>query len=126
MKTTPISIFNDSGTGGAAGAKPGKTDPSGTVYSLPWSANVYGLHVESTGTLSGTLTCWTSDKPEPDLTDDDDWVQDTGFSPTNPAGAPVKFRDDVNNSNARWKRLKYVHGSGTGKLFGYVTGQASS
>jgi hypothetical protein len=61
-----------------------------------------------------------TDKPNPSVTDDTDWVQDTAFSPTNPAGAAVKFRDDLGNAKALHKRFKYVHSSGSGTVFGYV------
>lgn len=123
MKTKPVSVFNDRDTSGSASyITQGKTNPTGTVYSDPWSADTYGLHVEYTGTLTGALTQWVSDKPDPDRTSDDDWIEDSAFTPTDPAGSPGKFRDDVTNSNARWKRLKYEHSSGSGKLYAHVTG----
>lgn len=95
-----------------------------TVYSLHWTgedADGYGLSVFTTGTLTGTFTLWGTDKPLPNLTDDSDWIQDTGFTPTNPAGAAVKFRDDGGNAKANKKRLKYVSASGTGNVSGFVT-----
>lgn len=96
-----------------------------TYYSRIWGGlgnqDGYGLHVVTDGTLTGTWTLWMSDKRDPVLTSDADWVQDTGFSPTNPAGAASKFRDDTSTAKARWKRLKYVNASGTGNIFAYVT-----
>jgi hypothetical protein len=62
-----------------------------------------------------------SDKPNPDQTNDNDWVQDTGFAPTNPAGSAGKMRDDTGNAKAYRKRIKYVNASGTGLLTGFVT-----
>lgn len=124
MKTTPQSIFNTAGTGSAADILEG-ISPTGTntYFSQPWSAPTYGLQIVSTGTLTGTLTLWMSDKVNPDRTAVTDWVQDSGFSPTNPAGSAVNFRDDVTNANARWKMIRYVNASGTGTLKGFVTGQ---
>lgn len=119
------SVFNNGSTTDAnAPAPEGKVNPTGTVYSSMWSGyfrDGYGLHVQYTGTLTGTLTLWMSDKRNPSEADDSDWVQDTTFSPTNPAGAAGKFRDDGGNAKALRKRLKYVHSSGAGTLFGYVT-----
>lgn len=103
---------------------PGVTNPSGTIYSAPWSgrlADGYGLMVNYTGTLTGTFTLWMSDKLKPSLADDTDWVQDTAFAPTNPAGGAGKFRDDTSNAKSAWKRLKYVQSSGTGVITAYVS-----
>ena len=102
---------------------PGVVNPTGTIYSAAWTgrhADGSALTVITTGTLTGTFTLWMTDKPNPSLADDTDWVQDSGFAPTNPAGAAVKFRDDLGNAKAMHKRLKYVHASGTGTIFGYV------
>lgn len=94
-----------------------------TIYSDPWSgedSDGSGLTFFSTGTLTGTLTLWMTDKPLPDMASDNDWVQDTGFAPTNPAGAPVKFRDDLGNAKAHKKRLKYVNAGGAGNIQAFV------
>lgn len=95
-----------------------------TYYSAPISGNKtdgMGLHLQWTGTPTGTFTLWMSDKPHPSLTDDADWVQDTGFSPTNPAGSASKMRDDTSNAKAKWKRVKYVNSGGSGVLYGWAT-----
>jgi hypothetical protein len=81
----------------------------------------YGLTVMTTGTLAGTWTLWMTDDLDPYLGDDTAWVQDTSFSPTNPAGAATKFRDDTTGAKARHKRLKFVPSSGAGNLIAYVT-----
>lgn len=97
----------------------GVVNPTGTVYSAPWSgrlADGYGATIAATGTLTGAFTLWMTDKLKPSLADDTDWVQDTTFAPTNPAGAAVQFRDDASNAKAAWKRLKYVHTSGSGTI----------
>lgn len=95
-----------------------------TYYSTKWTAqwsSVFGFMIQWTGTPTGTLTLWASDKENPDETTDNDWVQDAIFSPTNPAGSAGKFRDNVDNGVARWWRVKYVNASGSGSLFTYVT-----
>lgn len=84
-------------------------------------ADGYGLQLQWTGTPNGTFTLWMSDKLNPGLADDTDWVQDTTFAPTNPAGAAGKFRDDASNSKSLRKRIKYVNSSSAGTLFGWVT-----
>lgn len=91
-----------------------------TKFTSQWS-DVFGMMVQWSGTPTGTLTLWASDKEMPSETDDADWVQDTTFSPTNPAGSAGKFRDNVANGVARWWRLKYVNASGSGTLLAYVT-----
>lgn len=81
----------------------------------------FALHLFWTGTPTGTLTLWYSDVENPILTSDNDWVQDSTWSPTNPAGSAAKFRSDANGSHARWKRVKYVNASGSGVLYGRAT-----
>lgn len=95
-----------------------------TYYSTKWTAqwsDIFAHTVQWTGTPAGTLTLWMTDKEAPSEADDSDWVQDTTYSPTNPAGAAGKFRDNVANGAARWVRIKYVNASGSGTIFGYVT-----
>lgn len=97
---------------------------AGTTYTTKFSghwSDVFALMIQWTGTLAGTLTLWATDKEQPDETSDNDWVQDTTFSPTNPAGSAGKFRDNVANGVARWWRIKYVNTSGAGSLFCYAT-----
>lgn len=95
-----------------------------TYYSKMWSGNnadSVALHLEWSGTPTGTFTMWFSDKPNPSEADDTDWVQDTSFSPTNPSGSASKFRDDMVIAPALRQRLKYVNASGSGTLKGWVT-----
>ncbi len=125
-------VFTERSTSDSnAPAKPGvAVSSTNTYYSDPVSARLghlngdgYGAHFWWTGTPTGTLTCWISDKEQPDRTSDADWVQDSGFSPTNPAGSASAFHDDVENTRARWKRFKYVNASGSGVLYCVVTAQ---
>lgn len=123
---TPVSIYNTrSGTDANAPVTVGTTVSStSTFYSDMWSGadnDGYSLSVFFTGTPTGTFTQWFTDKPQPSLADDTDWIQDTSFSPTNPAGAAGKFGDPVGNAKGFRKRLKYVNASGTGVITAYVT-----
>lgn len=93
-----------------------------TFYSVPWySDDGQSITVFATGTMTGTFTLWHTDVDTPVLTSDVDWVQDTAFAPTNPAGADVKFTDNTAVHKSRWKRLKYVNASGTGTVKAWMT-----
>lgn len=95
-----------------------------TVYSDMWSgesSDGFNLSVFTTGTITGTWTLWMTDMPYPGLTNDNDWIQDTTFAPTNPAGAASKYQDATGNSKAYRKRLKYVNASGTGNIQAFAT-----
>lgn len=123
---TPYSVYNTrSGTDANAPVLVGvSVSGTPTVYSDMWtgeSADGYNLSVFTTGTLTGTWTLWMTDKIQPTLADDSDWIQDTTFSPTNPAGAATKYMDAGGNAKAYRKRLKYVNASGTGTISAFVT-----
>lgn len=81
---------------------------------------VWGLHFQWTGTPTGTFTLWKSNKPNPSLADDADWVQDTSITLTNPAGAASKAGNEVGNCGFKFYRIKYVNASGSGNLWLYV------
>jgi hypothetical protein len=96
---------------------------AGTLYSAKFIASPsdsFGLTLETTGTLTGTWSLWFTDEETPDLASDADWVQDTSLAIVNPAGAATKQRFPVGNGRARWGRVKYVHGGGSGDVKGYV------
>ena len=117
----PYSVYQTAANANKDGVAASSTN---TYYSFVWSgedSDGYGLTVFTTGTLTGTWTLWATDKPFASEADDSDWVQDTGFTPTNPAGAASKYRDDGGNAKAYRKRLKYVNASGTGNIIAYVT-----
>lgn len=120
-----FSIYTTADSGASGRAADGvAVSGTNTYYSAPISgkqADGAGIHLQWTGTPTGTFTLWCSDKPHPSLTDDSDWVQDTAFSPTNPAGSASKMRDDTSNAKSKWKRVKYVNASGTGTLYGWAT-----
>lgn len=94
-----------------------------TYYSQkmqPDDEGLLGFTLETTGTLTGTFTLWYSDEDQPALATDTDWVQDTSWSPTNPAGSTTKVKYVVSGLRGKWARVKYVNGSGTGNLLGYA------
>lgn len=78
------------------------------------------IHVRWTGTPTGTLTLWYTNKRDPDFTTDTDWDQDTSSTLANPAGSADGTFMDSMNTNARWRRLKYVNASGSGFLTGEI------
>jgi hypothetical protein len=94
-----------------------------TYYSTVISgkhSTVVPAHFSWTGNPTGTLSFWVSDKPQPSLADDTDWVQEaTAYTAVNPAGSASKAEHDITSTH-RWKRFKYVNASGSGTLYGYV------
>lgn len=96
---------------------------AGTFYSDVIGPRVsgWGYHFDWTGTLTGTFTLWRSNKRSPDLTNDNDWIQITSFIPSNPAGAPGKFGDEVSFTHFKNYRFKYVNASGAGTLFCFAS-----
>lgn len=79
--------------------------------------NSWGFHFQWTGTPTGTITLWRTNKPNPILTTDADWIQVTTFAPTNPAGSASKFGDEINFTNFKHYRFKYANTAGSGTLF---------
>ena len=124
--STPVSVYNTRSLTDANAPVVEGTAVSSTnvAYSDMWTgsdADGYSLSVFYTGTPTGTFTLWFTDKRLPDPSNDNDWIQDTSFSPTNPAGAAGKFGDPAGNFKSYRKRLKYVNVSGSGNVFAYVT-----
>lgn len=121
----PYVIFYTAGTGAWADKSDGvAVSGTNTYYSKPFGgahSDGQSIHLEWSGTPTGTFTLWASDKPNPSETDDTDWVQDTTFSPTNPAGSASKMMDTTSNMKANLKRIKYVNASGSGTLKGWAT-----
>ena len=81
-------------------------------------------HLEWTrasGTLDGDTQLFYSNKPNPDLTTDDDWVEDTGFpAPTVNTTTSAKGFVALSGVVALWARLKYTNATGTGTLLGWA------
>ena len=102
---------------------PGANVTGTTTYygnAVGGSGTGQSIHLRWTGTPTGTFTLWYSDKPDPVLTTDTDWVQDTSSTLTNPAGAAGSTFMDTTNSNAKLRRVKYVNASGSGFLSGEI------
>ncbi len=86
-----------------------------------WSA-----HFVYTGTLSGTIELWASNKPKPSEANDTDWVKNATFTVTNPAGGSDKAFIEVGNSSGYHYRFKYVDTSGTGSIEAWVHGKTQA
>lgn len=94
-----------------------ETNPTGTTYSDKFSmrkASLFSLHIINGG-VTGTLTLWESNLPNPGLDDDTDWVQNTDVTFTALAGAS-KEMINAGNAASRWYRVRYVHSSGSADL----------
>jgi hypothetical protein len=95
-----------------------------TYYSkrIPMTPRSTGVswHFEWSGTPTGTLTLWGTNKDlqgvQADAAADTDWVQITSFAPTNPAGSASKYGDTSSMAHFRFLRFKYVNSGGTGVL----------
>lgn len=97
-----------------------------TYYSIKFrSDDGQSLDCRADGTMTGAWTLWYSGKPNPNEANDDDWHEDSGFTPTDPAGADAKFVDETSNSKVQWKRLKYVNAAGSGTIYAYMTRPSS-
>lgn len=100
-----------------------------TQYTTP--ANLRGrhqfsYHYEWDGALTATVTLWMSNKPAPSLDSDDDWVQVTDVTLTDPAGSADKAADTVSNATALWYRFKVARSAGSSEVSFWVEHVASS
>lgn len=73
-------------------------------------------HIVWAGTPNGTFTLWYSNKPDAAVATDTDWVQDTSFPATAPAGSASKVFISASQTTALRARLKYVNASSTGTI----------
>lgn len=91
-----------------------------TYYSAKASGSwELSFQLSWTGTPTGAITVWGSDKDQPDESSDADWFAITASpAPANPAGGASSTHGEVNDVNCKWKRLKYVNASGSGTLSG--------
>lgn len=95
---------------------------AGTTYSAPirlTEASGFATQLAWTGTPTGALTLWASNKETPNFATDADWVQITTTIPQ-PAGAAGNGAHEVSTRFAML-RYKYVAASGTGVLFAYAS-----
>lgn len=78
------------------------------------------IHTEWTSTPTGTFTLWYSNKMKPNVASDADWVQDTSFPASNPAGSASKSFISISLMTARSIRLKYVNSASSGTILCWV------
>lgn len=78
---------------------------AGLSYQIDW-----------TGTgLTATIKLYASNKREPVLTTDADWVEQTDVTITGPTtSASGQASANIGNANFRWYRLKYTRSAGSG------------
>lgn len=114
-KETPAGV-----TGNGASIGIGLAVAYSSVFGAAGSQS-QSVQLEWSGTPTGVFTLWYSNKMHPSLADDTDWIEDTDFAPTNPAGSASKMGDNSTIIPANLKRIKYVHASGAGTLKGWVT-----
>ena len=115
-----ISVFNQRVDGVS---KDGVTNPVGTVYSQAFNCDeAWAGHLEWTGTLTGTITLWYTNKQNAiGAATDAGWTQAPAGDFTGVALAGAYG----NNNHGGTKpfaaiRYKYVHSSGTGEIYGWV------
>lgn len=79
-------------------------------------------HIVATGSsLTSAITFWASNLPNPSVSDDTDWVQQTDITLTGPTTASsFKGMAVVGNCNAQWYRVKIVTSNGTGAATVYA------
>lgn len=128
----PISLFTTRENGNTAPSREG-TAVAATVYSDVFSCSHteggYSLHIEWTGTPTGNLQLWYTNKPNPDPASDADWDQDTTFGTAGNValgGAAGKFGVLNGLAKARYLRLKLASGVAPGTLFAWVTRNRTS
>lgn len=113
----PVKQIYKSGSGLAAGVAVTSTN---TYYSDPVTidgetASVHLVWTQTVATLTGTFTLWYSNKPNADLANDTDWVQDTTFPAPSVSGTGKAFIN-ISAVGASKVRLKYVNATGSGTL----------
>jgi len=117
-------LYNTEATDGRTGTTEGvAVSSTNTYYSTPISlARADGLSVQfaHTSTAAGALTMWCSNKDQPNMANDTDWVQ-VADALTDPAGSAGTTAEEIGNFRARWVRWKYVNASGSGTLKGWCS-----
>jgi len=96
-----------------------------TIYSERISmkqGSMFSLHIintETTATVTGTITLWQSNLPDPNPDSVTDWVENTDVTFTGVSGAGSQFIN-AGNSAARFYMVRYVNGTGAGVLSCWV------
>ena len=88
---------------------------------LTLGPDLISAQLEGTGTPTGTLTLWASNKLDPITSSDADWVDITSLvTVVNPAGSFTKQLVRLSNGGACYYRMKYVNSSGSGTITGWA------
>lgn len=82
--------------------------------------SLVGIEVEH-GDITGTLTLFASEVEDPATDSDDDWIELSSPTLTDPSGSASSFREEATDYTARWIMVKYVHSSGTGNITARMT-----
>lgn len=96
-----------------------------TIYSERISCkqgSMLSLHIsntETSATVTGTITLWQSNKPDPDPDSVTDWIQNTDVTFTAVSGAGSEFIN-IGNAAARFYMVRYVNATGAGVLSCWV------
>jgi hypothetical protein len=116
-------------TAGGAGDTEGvAVSGTSTFYGTPMDTRSIlnpSLHLQWTGTPTGTFTIWGSNKRDPSLADDSDWFQITlAVAIVQPAGSAGKDFVDMSSWPFAKLRPKYVNAAGSGTIHAYPAGKA--
>ena len=120
----PARLFTTEVTVGPPGRADGvAVTGTNTYYSTPVSPRLEGISVQlrASGTMTGTWSLWKTNKPDPDLTSDDDWIA-IADSLTDPSGSDVDVGEEFGNLRCYLFRVKYVNESGAGTIYGWAVG----
>ncbi len=119
MAFNPIKIFGSSLPGKTQGDTIAVTSYS-KKFEGPDRSGRFSVHIGWTGTLNGDLQLWYTNVPKPLETDDTEWVQDTTFTASDPAGSAGMTFVTVGNLVARWVRIKFARTSGSGDIWAWA------
>lgn len=86
----------------------------------PAKSGRFSVHAEWDGTVNGVLRLYYSNKPNPAEGSTTDWVEDTTFSASDPAGSPGSTFVPAGNASCRWLMIMFDRTSGTGALSVWV------
>ncbi len=83
-------------------------------FQVFWTGNL------TVGGSASNVVIQVANKPNPTLSDDNDWTNLTYTAGTLPAGSAGELFDSVGNCPCVWWRLKITFTAGTGTLTGYA------
>lgn len=91
-------------------------------FRMPRGGGHFSLHtrVGSASGATSALTVWYSNLPNPDVTDDTHWVQDTSITAIDLTVANTTYFHNVGNVYAEWIRIKPVVASSAGTMYQWL------